>query len=121
MSFYRETAIKSVRKPRICAGCRSMIEVGQPALDCAGHNDGDFWACAFHPECRAAEIALNDLKDFRFGDDWFPLEEIENDDWLWLLEDHPAVAARMKITRERYERSTARPHYFTTQETKGHE
>lgn len=104
MSFYRETIIKAVRKPRQCVGCCAMINVGESALDCSGKHDGDFWSATYHQECRAAECALNDLRDYRDGDDWMALSDIEWDDWLWLIIDHPLVAERMRITAERYQK-----------------
>ena len=108
MSFYNETPVKAVRKARQCAGCRSMIEVGQPALNCAGHQD-DFWHATYHHECRKAEIALNDLHDIRWADDWINLgDDMEDDDWPWLLEEFPTVAERMNITAERIEKKRQR-------------
>jgi hypothetical protein len=104
MSFYRETPIKSVRKARRCDACRRTINIGESALKLAGHWDGDFWAQTVHVECRAAEIELNKLNDVRDGDEWMNIgNDMETDDWLWLVEDHPIVAERMGITRERYD------------------
>lgn len=100
MGFYRERLVKAVRKARRCCACGQAIEVGQSALDCAGHYDGDFWSDTYHPDCRAAECQLNDLHG---AEEWMMLDEIEWDDWPWLLEDHPAVAARMGITNARYD------------------
>lgn len=100
MGFYRERLVSTVRKQRHCCACAKLIQVGQPALDCAGHYDGDFWADTYHRECRAAECELNDLHG---AEEWMMLGDIETDDWPWLLEDHPTVAARMGITKERYE------------------
>ncbi len=101
MSFYRETPVKAVRKQRSCYGCSSPIAVGASALQCAGTGPDGFWHATYHTECRTAECALNDLKDYRFGDEWQGLFEIEWDDWEWLLAEHPIVAERMKITAEK--------------------
>jgi hypothetical protein len=102
MSFYRERPIKSVRKPRRCAGCTSMIAAGSVALDISGKQwGGDFWSQTFHPECRAAEVELNKLHDTRYSDDWAALADIDWEDWGWLLESFPIVAERMRITAER--------------------
>lgn len=104
MSFYRETIIKAVRKPRYCVGCGAMINAGESALDCSGMHDGDFWSATYHHGCRAAECGLNDLHDYRSGDDWIALGDIDWEDWPWLIEEHPAVAKRMNITAERYQK-----------------
>ena len=108
MSFYRETIVKAVRKPRQCIGCCATVNVGEPALDCSGHYNGDFWSATYHQECRAAECALNDLHDLRSGDDWMGLSDIEWDDWPWLIAEHPVVAGRMKVTTERYQDAVER-------------
>jgi hypothetical protein len=103
MSFYSERTIKSVRKARACQGCGVRIEAGETALGCSGHYDGQFWAGAYHHDCRTAETALNVLHDVRFGDEWMNLcNDMEWEDWPWLIEEYPAVAERMKITAERF-------------------
>lgn len=106
MTFYRERHIRSTRKQKQCIGCLRMIPAGSPALDVAGHWEGDFWSGAYHPECRAAEIALNALHDVYAGE-WMGLSEIEWDDWDWLLTEHSVAAANMGITREMYDRAVA--------------
>lgn len=104
VSFYSERTIKSVRKARVCNGCGHRIEVGETALGCAGHYDGDFWAAAYHHDCRKAELGLNDLHDVRPGNEWMNLgNDMDWEDWPWLIEEFPAVAERMKITTERFE------------------
>ena len=101
MSFYREKPIKAVRKARQCLGCLRQIEVGQPAMECAGQWGGDFWSGTYHPDCREAEVAHN--KEIgSFGDEWWPLYELEWDAWPWLIDAFPTVAARMNATIERY-------------------
>jgi hypothetical protein len=101
VSFYRERPIKSVRKARPCYGCGVLIAVGEPALECSGKQD-DFWSGTYHSDCRGAEEGLNGLRETSFYDDWNLLSEIEWDEWPWLLEKHPTVAVRMKITAERF-------------------
>lgn len=101
MSFYRETVVKAVRKRHRCDGCGKHIEIGEPANRWAGMTDGDFGSVIMHPECREAEIKLNDILGTHSGDDWAGLLDIESEDWPWLLEEHPVVAARMGITAER--------------------
>ena len=62
----------------------------------AGMTDGDFSTAIYHPECREAEIAYNnEVLGYAWGDDWWPLSEIDRDDWPWLTETHPIAAARV--------------------------
>lgn len=100
MSFYRETEIKGVRKARPCGGCGKLVEAGYPAVDLAGHYDGDFWSATYHAECRKAEVDLNGEHQ---AEEWIHLSEFEADDWEVILEDHPIVAVRLGITPERVE------------------
>jgi len=95
-----ERTIKAVRKRHQCVGCLRFLEPGEPAKTWIGINDGDFNAVYYHPDCREAEIALNDLHDYRFHDEWLPLHEIDGEDAPWLIAEHPAVAARvgLKVT-----------------------
>lgn len=103
MSFYRETVVAAVRKPRSCYGCCRQIETGEPAVNCAGKYDGEFWSATYHDDCRKAEIALNDLHD-TYPDEWMNLgADMEWEDWPWLIEKFPDVAARMNITTARFE------------------
>lgn len=94
MSFVREYAVKAVRKPHRCDGCGRRIEPGGPAQRWVGMTDGEFGSAIYHPDCREAEVDLNQIKDC-WGDDWFSLREIDDEDRPWLLEEYPAVAARM--------------------------
>jgi hypothetical protein len=100
MSFFREIEIRSARRARPCGGCGKQIEIGEPALDLAGHYQGDFWSAAYHRECRAAEVDLNDQHQ---AEEWIPLADCEADDWAYLLEEHPVAAARLGVTLERIE------------------
>jgi hypothetical protein len=95
VSFTRETLVKSVRKRHVCDGCGRHIQIGGPASRWAGMTDGDFGTAIYHPDCRAAEVELNDNRDWRYGDDWWPLGEIEHEEWPWLIESYPAVAERI--------------------------
>ena len=108
MSFYRERAIKSTRKERQCYGCCRTIAVGSEALECAGTGTDGFWSGTYHTDCRKAEIAFNDLKDYRWGDEWYALHEIEFEDWDWLIDEFPAVADRMGITVEKHREAVER-------------
>lgn len=107
MSFYDEREIKAIRKPRNCDGCGRTMEVGVPALRCSGVGDEGFWYATYHRECRKAEEALNELHDWRAGDDWMILSDLDWEDWPWLIEDFPEIAERMKITTERFEKVQA--------------
>jgi len=98
MTFTTERVIAKVRKERKCEACRQAIEVGSPAIDWSGTTDGDFSHVSFHPECRAAEIALNKAAGTDW-DEWFGLSEMEWEDWQFILDDHPVVAARVGITQ----------------------
>ena len=73
-----------------------MIEVNEPAVNWSGLTDGDFSTVYYHPECRIAEIAINNLHR-TFGDEWMGLHEIDDEDRPWLREEHPVVAQRMGI------------------------
>tara|TARA_R100001132_G_C3272385_1_gene94389 strand:- start:3185 stop:3568 length:384 start_codon:yes stop_codon:yes gene_type:complete len=102
--FYRETPIKAVRKARRCTGCRKTIAVGEEALNCVGNSGDGFWSGTYHKDCREAEVALNDLHDIRYPDEWNNLaDDMPWEDWPWLIENFPAVAERMGITAERHD------------------
>jgi hypothetical protein len=101
VSFATERTIKSVRKARKCRACRRQIEVGNPAVDWSGTTDGEFQAVSYHVECRAAEIALNRLAGTQYGDEWMGLDDMEWEDWQFILDDHPTVAGRLGITQKR--------------------
>ena len=98
--FSSHTDIKAVRKRHRCAGCPGHVEVGEPAYRWTGSWDGQFGTAVYHVECRAAEIALNDLHDTRCGDEWSALTDMEGDDHPWLLADFPIVAVRYGITAD---------------------
>jgi hypothetical protein len=101
VSFVTEKTVRAVRKARACEACGTVVNAGETAISWAGVVEGEFSASLFHPECRAAEIALNHLHDVRWGDDWMGLRfDMEPEDHPWLLADHPIVAARMGITAE---------------------
>lgn len=99
MSFFSPRSIKATRKQHRCEGCGKFIEAAGPAWYFSALEDGDFYAGYYHVECRDAEVALNDLKGNHGGEDWMPLYLVrdEPDDRDWLIEAHPAVAARMRL------------------------
>lgn len=94
--FFTERNIKATRKDHRCEGCGTSIGAGEPAWYFSQKHDGDFFAAHYHPECRAAEIALNNLRGTYDGE-WDSLYEIadEREDVEWLVEKHPIVAVRM--------------------------
>lgn len=99
MSFVNEKAVKAVRKPGRCDACMKMVEIGQSAVRWAGITDGQFDTSLYHPECRAAEIALNRLHDTdRWQDEWIGLADMDWEDHRWLVEQHPVVAERKGLT-----------------------
>lgn len=105
--FCGETSIKKTRKARPCYGCGRTIDAGSAAIKCFGSVSGDFWAGTYHADCREAEIKLNTYRDYRWGDDFMSLADLELDDWPMLIEEFPAVAERFGITQARYDEAKA--------------
>lgn len=95
MTILSETRVKATRKQHQCDACLQSIVKGSPAVRWSGISDGEFQSGIFHPDCREAELALNDCLGWYPGDDWTPLHNIESDDLLWLEQEHPTVFARM--------------------------
>lgn len=96
---YSEKVVK-IRKPRNCHGCGTLMNKGEEALSYSGKFDGDFGSFTLHTDCREAELAWSKMAG-TYADEFVGLGEVEADDWPWLLESYPAVAARMNITAER--------------------
>ena len=96
MSFVTETAVKAVRKKHHCDACGKSIEVGHSAIRWAGMTDGDFGSAVFHPDCRAAEIELNQEAGGN-ADEWYALRDESPKDLVWLWRDYPAVAGRLNV------------------------
>ena len=88
MSFYRATE-RTARKRHLCLACHTHVEPGERYLNCAGNSDGDIWFGAYHPDCHAIEIDLNDLTGRRH-DEWSSLDEIVANDGFEVLDDAPA-------------------------------
>lgn len=105
MGFASETEHKA-RKAHKCDACRGVIEPATTYVRWVGTTDGDFSNVKFHPECRKAEIALNKLSGTDW-DEWMGLDDMEADDWPWLIADHPEVAARLQITQAKYDERMA--------------
>lgn len=101
MGFSSETT-HTARKAHRCDACNAAIDAGSRYVRWAGTTDGDFSDAKFHPDCRVAEIALNKLSGTDW-DEWMGLQDMEGDDWPWLIADFPFVATRMGITQARYD------------------
>lgn len=93
--FFTARNIKATRKQHYCCACNKVIAVGEAAFYFSMKEDGEFWRGHYHIDCRAAEIALNDLHGCRGGDDWIGLSQIDDEDRDWLRAEYPPVAARM--------------------------
>ena len=96
MSFANERNVKAVRKEHVCDGCNRKIEIGQPATRWSGVVDGDFSIAIYHPDCRQAEVAMNDLLGWQHLDDWYPLHEADANERDALRERFPAAIARLE-------------------------
>lgn len=91
MSFSTEETRKA-RKSHRCCACSKMVEVGTRYVRWVGTEDG-FQSEAYHTDCRAAEIAYNRLAGVDYYD-WYSLADIEDEDFDWLCDEFPDVAAR---------------------------
>ncbi len=103
MTVLHEGPVKATRKRHVCESCNQAIPIGRAATKWVGITDGQFYACYFHPECRVAEVAWNRM--MRLGwDEWCNLaNDLEIDDWPWLLEEYPVVALRLGLSRVKYD------------------
>jgi hypothetical protein len=99
-AYYSHRTIKATRKPHQCEGCGKIIEAGAPAFYWAGDCDGDFYSAHYHLDCREAEVVWNSIRD-TWGDEYDSLCAIheEPEDVAWLVEEFPAVAARMGLPK----------------------
>jgi hypothetical protein len=103
VTFISEKRVKAVRKAKPCEGCRKVIQIGERAVRYVGIEDG-FYSSLYHPECRRAEVKLNDIHDTRWDDeDWMRLDDMDWEDWPWLIAECPLVAVRLGITTAKYE------------------
>lgn len=91
MTFYSETDHKAA-KDHTCDACRRKISAGERYTRWTGNEDG-FASVAYHTDCRLAEIAYNKLLESHWGE-WASLSEVEIDDFDWLCDAFPSVAAR---------------------------
>lgn len=111
--FHTSSPIKSVRKAHQCEQCGRNILVGEPAVKGCGKFDGNFYSTYQHPECQEAGLAYAELTGC-YGEHaaWFQHDDLEREDKLWLLDNHPIVAARLRLSRaelvdEEYEHEDA--------------
>jgi hypothetical protein len=99
VTYYSTRNIKQTRKNHRCFGCGQTIQSGQPAFYWAGDCDGEFFDAYYHVECRALEIAWNDLQD-TWGDEFSSLEMLwsdrEPEDEIWLEVEHPVAYTHLK-------------------------
>jgi hypothetical protein len=81
--------------------CGRLIKVGVTAIKAAGRYYGDFYTNHQHPECHAAGLAYAKETDL-WGDEftWFQHTEMHRELEVWLLDNHPIVAARMNLEHE---------------------
>lgn len=105
MGFANETE-HTARKEHRCDACNQRINAGSRYVRWAGTTDGDFSEAKYHLECRQAEIALNKLAGTDW-DEWMGLDDMEADDWPWLLADYPVVATRCGVTQTKYDEAIA--------------
>lgn len=91
------------RKSYGCDQCPSKIEPGQRYRRQWGVWDG--CACTYraHVECDAAACALHALHDLQGDEGVYLPSDIHEDDYPWLLAEHPVVAARLEIFSEKKE------------------
>lgn len=101
MSFIEERAIKATRKRHLCSACDKWIEPKEAAINWAGVTGGQFGSVYYHPECRAAEIAINRQYGLR-DDEWMSLIDADPEDRQWLKAEHPFPYLRMCMTREQW-------------------
>jgi hypothetical protein len=99
MNYGEERAIRATRAVHHCQGCDQEISAGSTAVRWSGLSDGGFMSVIYHPDCRQAEIMLNERND-RGPDEWFDLSAWNQEDELWLSEKFPDVAARLGITNK---------------------
>ncbi len=93
--FYHERMQKS-RKVRRCSACCRPIKIGETYLYCVGSHYG-FWAAGYHPDCHAAEVAVN--SDNSGGDEWSMLHEWVSDSGYPAAEVLSDIASDAVIAR----------------------
>lgn len=102
MEFWRETK-PAAHIEHKCDACGHAIKVGEHYAYMAGKYDGYFFSVKQHLECRAVECELAELKDLWGGDEWCHLNDLEEpDDLFWLQEHHPVVFERLKLRYSRW-------------------
>jgi hypothetical protein len=99
VTFLSERIIKVTRRAHVCEGCGQTIPASDPAYNWRGVDDY-FMSAYYHPDCREAEVKLNDLWD-RNSDEWMCLQDRDREDHAWILAEYPAVAERLNIQPEK--------------------
>lgn len=93
--FFRETRVRAAKEHR-CESCGTAITKGTPHQYLAMKQEGCFYAFRSHIGCRAAECELAEFRGYYDGDEWPVLHSLEEqEDRDWLVENHPAVFARV--------------------------
>ena len=94
--FFSDRHVKKTKKQHPCIACGEAIPQSSAALYFATKWEGEFYTGYYHIECKEAEIALNDLHGLHgLHDEWMNLTDIESEDYAWLRDKYPVVAARI--------------------------
>jgi hypothetical protein len=98
-NFQSSTTIKRTRNRHTCQHCGRLIEIGAAASKTAGIYEGDFYSDYSHVECADAAHDYATMHD-AWGDDYVWLHDMsEQEDFKWLLENHPIVAERLNVAK----------------------
>lgn len=92
MSFVTEE-VRTARKDHTCCACNRRIDAKTQYVRWVGTDDG-FQSAAYHTDCREAEVEWNRMSG---GDrwDWYPLCDLDSEDFDWLCDAFPTVAHRL--------------------------
>lgn len=98
MSYdFCSTRIVKGRKTHCCDQCGKAIQPGEEHSYSAGKYDGDFFTVHEHVDCRNLWLKLWDIRGSSYGDtqDVLRNDDELSEDWIWIKEEYPAVAARL--------------------------
>lgn len=91
--------VHECRKPRKCWQCNQMIAIGDRYRKTTWA-DGDVQTYSAHEDCHQAAEYYRKLADLTSVDEFPYLDcDLEPEDFLWLHEKFPAVAARLEPRR----------------------
>lgn len=95
--FFGLRDVKATRKEHHCEQCGHSIPAGSACHYAAGKAEGDMHYYYEHNECRAAWVALRELRGLYWDEDLEFLNDadIEAGEREWLREAHPVVASRL--------------------------